>query len=160
MAIPTNIETTAKTTLFNAGVEEEIPVPLEKVAAHLGYGCVGFNPDENTMNISGVVDYASKRIFVNLSESLNRQRFTIAHEIGHIVLHSIDAAGIVDLRQNIDAPNDQKEIEANQFAAALLMPRERFMQEWSHTSSTIESLSAMFGASKQAVEIRAKNVLD
>lgn len=160
MPIPTEIESRAEELLRAAGVEDEIPVPLEKVAAHLGYKCLGFTSDENTKDISGVIDYANKAIYVNQSESLNRQRFTMAHEIGHAVLHIADGPGMVDLRQSIDHPQNQKEKEANQFAAALLMPREPFLMEWSKTSSTVDGVSAIFGASKQAVEIRSKNLED
>jgi len=157
MGIPTDIESRADTLLKAAGLEDEVPVPLEKVAAHLGYTCLGFTPDDNTKEISGVIDYDSKKILVNLGESLNRQRFTIAHEIGHAVLHP--GEGVVDLRTSIDVPTTKKETEANQFGAALLMPKDRFLREWSQTCNDLDLLAATFGASRQAVEVRSKNLI-
>jgi Zn-dependent peptidase ImmA (M78 family) len=158
MAIPTEIESRAEELLRAAGLEDEVPVPLEMVAGHLGFKCVGFTSDDATKDVSGAIDYANKTIYVNQSESLNRQRFTIAHEIGHAVLHVAEGVGMVDLRQSMDSPQTQKEREANQFAAAILMPREPFLREWSKTSSTVEGVAAAFGASKQAVEFRSKNL--
>jgi hypothetical protein len=58
-------------------------------------------------------------ITVNTSVALARQRLTIAHEIGHIMLH---AAGPLyrDIMQL--SPSSSIEVEANRFAVALLMP--------------------------------------
>jgi Zn-dependent peptidase ImmA (M78 family) len=155
----TDIESQVEELLKTAGLEDEIPVPLEKAAAHLGYACLGFTPTEDTKEISGVIHYGSKRIFINTGESLNRQRFTMAHEIGHAVLHPSDEDGVVDLRQSIDIPSSPKETEANQFAAALLMPREKFLKEWGKTCGNVDALATIFGASKQAIEIRSKSVV-
>jgi len=68
-------------------------------------------------------------IGVNSSHHFNRQRFTIAHELGHLILHHremervhIDRS-LVHRRDNISGlAIDPKEIEANRFAAELLMP--------------------------------------
>lgn len=63
-------------------------------------------------------------IFVNKHEAGVRQRFTAAHEIGHYVLHrSLIGEGVSDnfmLRSK--KLSDRNEVEANQFAADLLMP--------------------------------------
>ncbi|WP_269810148.1 helix-turn-helix domain-containing protein [Kineosporia rhizophila] len=53
-------------------------------------------------------------IIVNEGLSPDRERFTIAHELGHIVLHQGMAA----------SADDEVESEANDFAARLLLPRE------------------------------------
>ena len=47
-------------------------------------------------------------VFVNKSQPADRMRFSLAHELGHLVMHRI--------------PNTQMEVEANAFAGALLMP--------------------------------------
>lgn len=67
-------------------------------------------------------------IGVNTRTSRKRQRFTIAHEIGHLTLHE-GTPLIVDHNIRIDRRNevssigtDSQEIEANAFGAALLMP--------------------------------------
>jgi Zn-dependent peptidase ImmA (M78 family) len=67
-------------------------------------------------------------IYVNRSDSYNRQRFTCAHELGHWaknVAVGVDNEEIVDLRGSLSsAGTNAHEIYANQFAAALLMPAE------------------------------------
>lgn len=68
-------------------------------------------------------------IGVNTQTSRRRQRFTIAHELGHLLLHEgkqiiVDQAVLrVDLRNHVSSMGtDVEEIEANTFAATLLMP--------------------------------------
>jgi Zn-dependent peptidase ImmA (M78 family) len=67
-------------------------------------------------------------IGVNSEHPKTRQRFTIAHEIGHLLLHGeeefhIDEKAPLALRDEVSSQAiDPREIEANQFAAELLMP--------------------------------------
>jgi Zn-dependent peptidase ImmA (M78 family) len=67
-------------------------------------------------------------IGVNASQAQARQRFTLAHEIGHWRLHpgrllTFDRPIRVNRRDNVSSmATDREEIEANAFAASLLMP--------------------------------------
>ena len=62
-------------------------------------------------------------IFTNTSIRLSREIFTLAHEIGHIILHFQDEFTFVDTVMTIsDRTTDNIEQEANYFAACLLMP--------------------------------------
>ncbi len=62
-------------------------------------------------------------IFINTSSRLSRQIFTLAHEIGHIMLHLNDGQPFIDNHVTIAGrSNNEKEQEANYFAACLLMP--------------------------------------
>src|SRR5690606_41586935 len=65
--------------------------------------------------IAGAVDHDSKSVWVNVEDAPVRQRFTIAHEIGHIKLHAGDS--VIDYRGNLTGFVDGKEAEANRFAA-------------------------------------------
>ncbi len=68
-------------------------------------------------------------IFINSSCRLSREVFTLAHEIGHAVLHMGDGQPIIDNQTTINGQDDIEQ-EANYFAACLLMPTdevERFM---------------------------------
>jgi len=162
MASRFDIESSAFTLLKEAGVEDQYPVPLETVATYLGFKTHGFAPDEGdtiTVKVSGLIDYGSKTIYVNTTESLARQRFTLAHEIGHAYLHRKTEGAVVDFRAEMDNPHEDKEREANQFAAALLMPREQFIRQWLQWKGDVEMLSTVFGASKEAVKVRGKNLL-
>ena len=70
-------------------------------------------------------------IFTNTCSRLSREIFTLAHEIGHAILHMEDAASFIDDNITISGRStDEKEQEANYFAACLLMPAddvERFL---------------------------------
>ena len=108
-------------------------------------------------------------IGVNALHHPNRQRFTLAHELGHLHLHDagptavhVDAAeSMVYFRSGTaDAPPNPVEIEANTFAAALLMP-EHFVREDldgspvdAHDESAIRRLARRYGVSQQALTIR------
>lgn len=62
-------------------------------------------------------------IFTNSSSRLSREIFTLAHEIGHVVLHLNGNSSFIDDNVTIaDGNQDEKEQEANYFAACLLMP--------------------------------------
>lgn len=68
-------------------------------------------------------------IGINSRNSRRRQRFTIAHELGHWLLHEgrliVDHTIRINRRDKVsNAATDRQEVEANAFAAALLMPEE------------------------------------
>lgn len=67
--------------------------------------------------VSFVSDDGYPVMVINRSFSNDRKRFTIAHELGHLLMHSLNTPAIPDHR-------DQKiqELEANQFASEFLMP--------------------------------------
>src|SRR5687767_400614 len=104
----------------------EAPVDVERIAASLGID-VRKTPTED--DISGFLLTQGDGLCVIGVNSLhhpNRQRFTIGHEIGHFALH--DKAGVhvdrrvVRLRSSASSTGeDTEEIEANRFAAELLM---------------------------------------
>ena len=107
----------------------ELPIPVERLARDTG-ALISYQPFE-AQDISGLLYRAAGTapvIGVNSSNPKARQRFTIAHELGHLTLHSGHGLILERLiRLNFrDATSstatDKEEIEANQFAAELLMP--------------------------------------
>jgi Zn-dependent peptidase ImmA (M78 family) len=106
------------------------PVPVDKLAKVLGVR-IEYTPFDD--ELSGMAFIASGKpvIGVNSNHPPNRQRFTIAHELGHVVLHraKLDATVMIDKGKNF-MPRDQKsaegidplEVQANAFASELLMP--------------------------------------
>ena len=61
-------------------------------------------------------------IFTNSCSRLSREIFTLAHEIGHVILHLNDESSFIDDSITINGRStDEKEQEANYFAACLLM---------------------------------------
>ncbi len=107
-------------------------VDVEAVAESLGlpvyYDDLG-DPSVSGLLVSDGVDTA---IFIKHDDASVRQRFSIAHEIGHHVLgHQFEDGQVHVDRGHIITPRDSRsstgedprEVEANQFAAALLMPQ-------------------------------------
>lgn len=82
------------------------------------------------------------------SQSGDRDRFTLMHELAHVVLHTF--------RQHV--PQDMREIEANALASALLFPMDRAWSALSPdaTLRQLAELKARWGLSMQALIMRGK----
>lgn len=83
---------------------------------------------------SGVIikeENAPADIYINASEPKSRQRFTLAHEIGHLVertdVANDDDFSFVDTRA--EDKYDLHEFFADEFAGALLMPETALLRE-------------------------------
>jgi Zn-dependent peptidase ImmA (M78 family) len=126
---PSAAEQRARQLLEQTGVSD-IPVPVEKIASKLG-AQVTYEAFDG--EVSGMLyrEKDSVLIGVNSSHVAARQRFTLAHEIAHLVMHKgspvfIDRLVRVNWR---DGTSDNEETQANAFAAELLMPRSFMEQE-------------------------------
>ena len=164
-------ERAAQELLDRHGVTEP-PTPVTELAAAEGIVVVQepFRDDE----ISGVLLREPDRtmIIVNAANAVVRQRFTIAHEIGHSKLHNgtvyLDGRARVNFRDGMSSmATDQEEIGANNFAASLLMPaswvRSAFENVVRHSvinseDELAEVLAGRFGVSRQAMHFRLINL--
>lgn len=84
-------------------------------------GILIFRRELSNSNLSGIFiqhPLAGKCILVNYSEDLYRQNFTLAHEVAHSIFDTNSEYNVSFTREN----QDSKEIRANRFAAAFLMP--------------------------------------
>ncbi|RSN45412.1 ImmA/IrrE family metallo-endopeptidase [Actinomadura sp. WAC 06369] len=108
-------------------------------------------------------------IGVNQSHAPNRQRFTVAHEIGHLQLHKgrpliMDTDVRVNLRDSVSGmATDREEIEANRFAAALLIPELMVRNEisaldFASAEDLVLKLQARFKVSPSAMNFRLVNL--
>ncbi len=103
-------------------------------------------------------------IFLPTTTSPQRDRFTIAHELGHLFLHyplvqsKFPGATMEATRwvASGDEAQQRAEWEANWFAAAFLMPEEQFRAIWS--SRQPAAAADHFGVSLRAAEVRAKSL--
>ncbi len=145
------------------------PVPVDAVAIRHGLTVLAA---ELGPNVSGVLVVEGERgsIGYNKSHALVRQRFTIAHELGHFLLHRhdsgtdnifIDEKKTIFLRDSRSAEGAQlREIQANRFAACLLMPKELLIREVAQgvfdlaDEGGLADLADKFGVSTQAMSIR------
>jgi len=106
---------------------QDAPVKVGTLARELGMRVIK-SPLAPT--ISGLIRPSEEtssgfEIVVNKYEPPERQRFTIAHEIGHFLLHRADiGSGVVDSIMYRSALSSRKETEANKLAAAIIMPDE------------------------------------
>lgn len=87
--------------------------------------------------------------------SARRDRFTIAHEIGHYFLHYLYAEETKPVVFGRGASN-QAETEANVFAASLLMPEEPFKALFKSVSTDWWAISEVFEVSPSAAQVRAQ----
>lgn len=95
-------------------------------------------------------------IHINMFETNERQNFTIAHELAHFFLHGrLLSTGEVLTRGSRDDYEFSEEREANQLAAAILMPYELMKRAAERDDiNTVEDLAAAFGVSVPAMNIR------
>lgn len=168
-------ERSAVSVLRNASVTS-YPVPVETIAEHLG---INLQKEPMIDDLSGMCFYSNGTpiIVVNAKHSPNRQNFTIAHEIGHVVLHQSELRkkAFVDKKITVlhrdgkaSSGKYQAEIEANQFAAALLMPKQlihRYMKENNLSyglrddDDAVSKMAEAFGVSTTALAIRLGRVI-
>jgi Zn-dependent peptidase ImmA (M78 family) len=99
-------------------------------------------------------------IYLNSTDSINRQRFTCAHEIGHYIKRVAtgeDEWATIDYRNPLSSEgSDPDERYANRFAASLLMPRKEV--ERLHKEYRLAALSYEFGVSEDAMNYRLDNL--
>lgn len=146
----------------------EFPVKLGKLARSLGVAAIKVS--NMKAGISGQIskEDGAYVIRVNRNEARERQRFTIAHELAHYLLHRniIDASpdGIKDNVLYRSGESDQVERDANKLAAVLVMPKNLITKKLADdfdgliTDATIESLASSFEVSRAAMEIRLSSL--
>lgn len=140
-------ESAAEAVLNASG--RKIPVDLVQVIRDQGISLKSLDGD-----FSGKLDRQSKTIYVNMSDNPARKSFTVAHELGHYLLHDCDDV----LYRGQNYSNDPKELEANEFAACLLMPRKEFVEAFEALGGNLNSIAEHFGVSRPAVAFRADRI--
>lgn len=160
--------------------EVRLPVRVHELVKKYAF----LQHDDLADEVSGMLiprpEGSSKRwiVVVNKNHSPERRRFSMAHELGHLVLHEYrtpHADGIKKVRfrdTTSSLGTDRDEIEANQFAAEILMPAKLLIPRLEHlglgtwdntqtkaTSSLIEQLAADCRVSEQALVLRIGTLL-
>lgn len=143
------------------------PVDLEAIFAELG---IRF--EEAPMDgASGAIVREGEKfaVSVNALESVNRQRFTAAHELAHYLLHRDLMGDGERMHRHVDSLFDggqpsgdvifkrEHEIQANRIAAQIVMPKSLVEEKFATTKDTAV-LAKEFGVSKAAMEIRLKTL--
>lgn len=152
------------------------PVPVDDIVDRLGIEFFTETMPADTSSVLVRQPDGRRVIAVNKSHSPLRRRFSVAHELGHALLHFPEAPrasyAVVDrplevlFRDGLASEGSNRvEIDANAFAAALLMPQraveERFRTELQRGVSPKEvtkALARVFEVSSQAMGFRLVNL--
>lgn len=152
-----------------------IPVPVERIPRLLN-AQLRYSPLDKELSGTIYISEGIPIIGVNSLHHPNRQRFTIAHEIGHLRLHKKNLMGHVHVDKGFETPilyrksldsasgTDSIEIQANRFAAALLIPETALAELLSKERPDIDdpkwldAPAKRFKVSKQVLEYRIRNL--
>lgn len=150
----------------------ELPIPVNDIAIQRGLKIKAYDLGED---VSGVLVIKEGQGFIgyNPTESKVRQRFTVAHELGHYELHNKEneSALFVDKQFKVEFRNQDsstgeivREREANAFAAALLMPEKLLVKEIKNhhfelsDDDSLQELAKLFNVSVSAMTFRLMNL--
>ena len=126
------------------------PIPIEKIANLFSLAIIYYPKFPNSVSGTIIKDDDLHAIGVNENHSKVRQRFTIAHELGHYIMGHDENTYLDD---SFDKSTD-KEREANKFAGELLMPFEILKTDIEKNVYNIPSLAKRYEVSEQAMSIR------
>lgn len=97
----------------------ELPVSITGICKNMGIKVKYYVPKDDNSGLSVIIG-GQPVIFVNKNDSVERQRFTVAHELGHIILGHVGKYRLVNREPSgSDNPIEQA---ANVFASRLLAP--------------------------------------
>ena len=146
------------------------PIPVDDIAREEGAEIVvnRFNKE-----ISGLLLRTNDKVIIGVekTQASTRQRFTISHELAHLLLHDGEEIRVdTNFRINLRSPEsstaeDIEEIEANAFAASLLMPEAFLKEDLANLVLDVEDphliqqLARRYEVSAQAMTIRLMNLV-
>jgi hypothetical protein len=137
-----------------------VPVNVLGIAKDLGLNVWGM---DLPANISGKIFRDPKNggpsgfsVAVNSTEPAVRQRFTIAHEVSHFLLHrlQLENGDLVDDTMYRSGLSSKEETAANDLAAHILMPMTLINKLVSEGVKDVVSLAERFQVSLTAMRIR------
>jgi Zn-dependent peptidase ImmA (M78 family) len=155
--------------ILNQDDLRKLPIDVNKIARLTN---TEVRVDELKNGLSGFAYQKNNTKFIGISsgDGRLRRRFTLAHELGHIFLHKNNSVsydvGLMMLRNEHSSDGtDIKEIEANRFAAELLMPEKElrkdmsesaidFLSDTKETLATIKALAKKYDVSPKAMSVR------
>ncbi|KFF31688.1 ImmA/IrrE family metallo-endopeptidase [Bifidobacterium bombi] len=146
-------------TVGTADGRVNLPINLSDISRLLGIKMESMILDKDKAGILVKPENDDFHAVANITDGLQRQRFTYAHEIGHYIHKYQDfprekPAGEVEERDELSSQGiDPEEIWANKFAAALLMPAAIVRQFWAEDKSVSE-MANIFAVSKSAMNVR------
>ncbi|MFE1037000.1 ImmA/IrrE family metallo-endopeptidase [Streptomyces sp. NPDC058807] len=157
----------AKALLAQFGLDKE-PIDPVLLAEKLGVLVV---PQQMPDDVSGMLLRRGDERVIGMNEKhhVNRRRFTVAHELGHLQLHRgrpliLDTDTRVNFRDTVSSmATDREEMEANRFAAALLAPESLVRRaareaEFRTAQQLVQLMAKRFRMSDMAMNYRLINL--
>jgi Zn-dependent peptidase ImmA (M78 family) len=162
--------------ILNGCAVKAPPVPVEAIIRRQGINIARKSLDDDTSGFVYVDSRTNSTVIgLNVSHSKTRQRFTLAHELGHFLMHKTSGGHLhVDEKdffvrfrdKHSGDGSDQQEREANAFAAELLMPTTFLERDIKHLKDgvsisdekAIRSMANRYGVSLQALLFRLGNL--
>jgi Zn-dependent peptidase ImmA (M78 family) len=144
-------------------------IPIDPLVLAHREGIKVNNAEFSDDNLAGMIvkEGDDVTMLVNSSDPPFRKRFTIAHELGHHFMHLMHDGEFVDREANLFRqqtgeekemnPTRRQEIQANMFAASLLMPEDEVRRYWKERPS-IDELARIFKVSAEAMGYRVANL--
>lgn len=146
---------------------DKLPVSTAALCEHYGWVLADYQEGEAAIDLLGLSSLTERTdgfctvtdhfpyIFYNSGLPVGRQRFTVAHEIGHLSLGHVGQGRVTTINREPNLKDSQEETQANQFAARLLAPA-CVLHELGAT--TPEAIQRVCGLSRQAAEFRARRM--
>lgn len=149
--------------LIDCGVSE-LPVRTSQICDHYGWILRSYQGGLRSIELLGLTGLMEKTdgfctvtenhvyIFYDRTMPVGRQRFTVAHEIGHLMLGHVGPGMATTQNREPTGTEKPEEQQANQFAARLLAPA-CVLHEIG--AMTPEDIVCFCGISRQAAEFRS-----
>lgn len=138
------------------------PVRIDDIATNYGLKVMYGELPPDLGNVAGYIMVSGDDaiILVDGEEKPTRQNFTIAHELGHYLMHkdkliSQPSIGILERRPLGVHNNDPVEIEANKFASEVLVPQQLLQK---YEGESISTLAKIFAVSTDVIGYRLKDL--
>lgn len=136
----------ARNVLAQYGLDETVPVNLVDLCDRLDIQIrrwKGHDMDGLALNVAG-----HRIIYLNTSVCRTRQRFTVAHELGHLLLGHAP----LSFASNMESKMTRQERDANSFAGEILIPIRSIRRE-AHLHS-LDTLASKYFVSNRVMTIQ------
>jgi Zn-dependent peptidase ImmA (M78 family) len=138
-----------------------VPTNLGKIFQSLGLKYIELDDPKDIDGAILEIDNKPSIAVLNKAKPLQRQRFTLAHELAHIFLKhkqrdTYDPEAERDLPEDVEHGKPSSEIEADIFAAELLIPFDQ-IKKFEKEISNVEKIAGIFQVSKQAMTLAIMN---
>lgn len=148
--------------------EHQIDAPVDITAMATDLGLSVYDDEPLPEGTSGRIcrdntgeSRSGYRIDVNPNDTYRRQRFTIAHECAHYLIHRAKIGDVLsdNAMYRSEKLTSAEEFEANNLAAELIMPRKLVMRHYANGNLSFSQMADLFDVSEPAMRVRLRYLL-